>query len=185
MASASKTPNLDLPQWVAEEKPERTDFNAAFLAIDGAVQDNADDIAGIVAAVPACQVYRSSAQSIPTAELTTVTLNAIRYDPYNMFASPKITITKPGVYAISANMQFASNATGIRSLRILLNGSTILGMSQTPASSGATTVITASTINNLAAGDYIELSAYQTSGGNLDVQYTAAVSPNLSVARIG
>ena len=37
MASASKTPNLNLPQWVGAEKPERTDFNAAFDAIDGSV----------------------------------------------------------------------------------------------------------------------------------------------------
>ena len=36
MASASKTPNLNLPQWVGTEKPERTDFNAAFDAIDNA-----------------------------------------------------------------------------------------------------------------------------------------------------
>ena len=35
MASASKTPNLNLPQWVASEKPEMADFNAAFLALDG------------------------------------------------------------------------------------------------------------------------------------------------------
>ena len=34
MASASKTPNLNLPQWVETEKPERTDFNTAFDAID-------------------------------------------------------------------------------------------------------------------------------------------------------
>ena len=34
MASASKTPNLNLPQWVGTEKPERTDFSAAFDAID-------------------------------------------------------------------------------------------------------------------------------------------------------
>ena len=34
MASASKTPNLNLPQWLETEKPERTDFNAAFDAID-------------------------------------------------------------------------------------------------------------------------------------------------------
>ena len=37
MASASKTPNLNLPQWVGTEKPERTDFNAAFDAIDTTV----------------------------------------------------------------------------------------------------------------------------------------------------
>lgn len=34
MASASKTPNLNLPQWVGTEKPERTDFNAAMGIID-------------------------------------------------------------------------------------------------------------------------------------------------------
>ena len=37
MASASKTPNLNLPQWVGTEKPERTDLNAAFDAIDTTV----------------------------------------------------------------------------------------------------------------------------------------------------
>ena len=37
MASASKTPNLNLPQWVETEKPERTDFNAAFDALDVAL----------------------------------------------------------------------------------------------------------------------------------------------------
>lgn len=37
MAAAAKTPNLNLPQWVATEKPERTDFNAALSAIDGAI----------------------------------------------------------------------------------------------------------------------------------------------------
>ena len=35
MSSAATTPNLGLPQWVAGEKPERADFNAAFLALDG------------------------------------------------------------------------------------------------------------------------------------------------------
>ena len=41
MASASKTPNLNLPQWVGTEKPERTDFNAAFDAIDDHVAESA------------------------------------------------------------------------------------------------------------------------------------------------
>ena len=34
MASAATTSNLGLPQWVGTEKPERTDFNTAFDAID-------------------------------------------------------------------------------------------------------------------------------------------------------
>ena len=43
MASASKTPNLNLPQWVGTEKPERTDFNAAFDAIDDHVAESVID----------------------------------------------------------------------------------------------------------------------------------------------
>lgn len=39
MASAARTPNLSLPQWTAGEKPERTDFNAAFLALDNDAMD--------------------------------------------------------------------------------------------------------------------------------------------------
>ena len=45
MASASKTPNLNLPQWVGTEKPERTDFNAAFDAIDTTVASHLAEIA--------------------------------------------------------------------------------------------------------------------------------------------
>lgn len=45
MASASKTPNLNLPQWVGTEKPERTDFNAAFDAIDTTVASSLAEFA--------------------------------------------------------------------------------------------------------------------------------------------
>ena len=45
MASAATTPNLDLPQWVETEKPERTDFNAAFDAIDTTVASHLADTA--------------------------------------------------------------------------------------------------------------------------------------------
>lgn len=37
MASAATTSNLGLPQWVETEKPQRTDFNTAFDAIDDAI----------------------------------------------------------------------------------------------------------------------------------------------------
>lgn len=39
MSSASKTPNLNLPQWVATEKPEMADFNGAFNTIDGNINN--------------------------------------------------------------------------------------------------------------------------------------------------
>lgn len=45
MAATNSTTNLGLPQWVATDKPERTDFNAAFDAIDTTVAAHlADDV---------------------------------------------------------------------------------------------------------------------------------------------
>jgi hypothetical protein len=37
MAYSNQTPALGLPQWEGTDPPERTDYNDAFLAIDGAV----------------------------------------------------------------------------------------------------------------------------------------------------
>lgn len=43
MASTNKTPNYDLPQWVAADKPTFLgDMNAAFLDIDTAMHENAE-----------------------------------------------------------------------------------------------------------------------------------------------
>ena len=43
MASTNKTPNYDLPQWVAADKPTFLgDMNAAFLEIDTAMHENAE-----------------------------------------------------------------------------------------------------------------------------------------------
>ena len=41
----TETQNLHLPQWEAEDRIMRTDFNAAFAALDTAVKNNADAIA--------------------------------------------------------------------------------------------------------------------------------------------
>lgn len=43
MSSASKTPNLNLPQWAANEKPEQTDFNSAFGTIDSLIDSGSNE----------------------------------------------------------------------------------------------------------------------------------------------
>ncbi len=48
MSYTNKTPNLNLPQWVGTEKPERTDFNAAFDAIDTEVTATNTSIANFL-----------------------------------------------------------------------------------------------------------------------------------------
>ena len=84
----------------------------------------------------------------------------------------KITIKTTGKYIITSNMSWATNATGIRAAYITKNGSSFspLVESQVSAASASTTQLSVSSIVSLAAGDTIELRAYQTSGGNLNIE---------------
>lgn len=54
----------------------------------------------------------------------------------------------------------------------------------TTAISGAATRLSVSTTEYLAAGDYVELLAYQSSGGALDVDYEDACSPYFTMAMV-
>lgn len=66
MASASKTPNLNLPQWVGTEKPERTDFNAAFDEIDTTVASHLAE--SVTYTTNASRTPASGIQTIPLLE---------------------------------------------------------------------------------------------------------------------
>jgi hypothetical protein len=108
------------------------------------------------------------------------------YDPKSWFdnANDRITIGQAGFYTISANVGFASNATGRRLVQIYVNGSDRGGV-QVAALSGATTILSASTNVYLAVNDYVEVFALQQSGGALNTVSVTGVYPSLSVGRIG
>jgi hypothetical protein len=80
---------------------------------------------------------------------------------------------------------FAQNATGIRGIQIRLNGSTLLASNFVVAFTGASTDVMAVTHYNLAANDYVELLAYQNSGGALNASLGANYSPEFMIARLG
>jgi hypothetical protein len=116
--------------------------------------------------------------------LTTATATAISFGASDTevfdtssFHSPtsdnsRITIPTGlgGKYAVVAGIQYATNATGMRYCSIYKNGA-IEAVQRTPANSVslAGTLLTASTIISLSAGDYVELYGFQNSGGNLNV----------------
>jgi hypothetical protein len=108
------------------------------------------------------------------------------YDPKNWFsnANDRIVIGQAGFYTISANVGFATNATGRRLVQIYVNGSDRGGV-QVAALSGATTILSVSTNVYLAATDYVEVFALQQSGGALNTVSVTGVYPALSVGRIG
>jgi hypothetical protein len=81
----------------------------------------------------------------------------------------RITIETAGKYLVGAYLQFVANATGVRVVSILLNGSTISGDQRVTAGAGVTTNITPVALLDLAVGDYVEVLVFQNSGVSLNV----------------
>lgn len=123
-----------------------------------------------------CSAYHNTTESISSATWTSASLNSEDYDVGTMHdtVTNNSRITVPtnggGLYLITASVSFAANATGIRSTRIRKNGSTLLlqGTSSTIGGS-ITPLIPLSTVASLNATDYIEVQAYQDSGGALNI----------------
>ena len=143
----------------------------------------------------AARVYRSTNQAITdgaTGGWQAISFSAERYDTDGMWTAlpnpTRLTVATPGIYEISGNLRFASDGagTGIRSVRIYLNGTTsIANAKQHTPSASQTDFFNLSTQYELAANDYLELQVYQTSGGNLNVDTSGNTSPEFMMARVG
>lgn len=135
--------------------------------------------------VPACSAYISSAQSVPSSTVTAIALNAEDYDTDSMHDvstnNSRITCKTAGLYAISAQVEFASNATGVRQIFVSKNGTQAASLIFPNMGSVTNTQINASFPPiSLSVNDYIELNVWQNSGGSLNV------SPaRLAVVRVG
>jgi hypothetical protein len=123
----------------------------------------------------ACRVARSIAQSIPdlTVPNTTIVFDTVDFDSDNMYSidnPSRIVVPSDGVYQIFGQVVFnKQGAAGARSLHIVLNGSINIG-SQVTTSNGINTYgLNAGNIYKFKKGDYVEMKAYQVSGGALDV----------------
>ncbi len=129
-----------------------------------------------LAAAPACLVYHSTTQSVANTTWTSLTFDSETEDTdaFHSTGTNPTRLTIPsglgGLYLLVASFNFASNATGMRLARFLKNGTTqVPAVDYRPAISGDGTFLTISTLTRLAAGDYVELQGYQSSGGSLNV----------------
>lgn len=131
---------------------------------------------------PACRAYNNANISHSSSgSYQFLTFNSERKDTDTMHSTSsntgRITATTAGFYEIGGCVEFASNATGLRGLEIRLNGSTVIVTTDVAAISGAGTDLNVSTMYQLAAADYVELGAYQSSGGTLNVSAVGNYSP--------
>ena len=121
-------------------------------------------------------VKNNGAQTISNATFSYVTFNLENFDT-NGFHSTSVDtdrITIPtgfgGKYLIQAQARFAANTTGFRRFDVELGATgASLSVSIVAPVNGSSTTGTLGSVFDLAAGDYIRLSVYQNSGGNLDI----------------
>ncbi len=130
-----------------------------------------------------CSLYKSAAQSIANDSSTTITWDSENYDTDSLHSTvtntSRITIPtgKGGKWLFTGCMAFASNGTKVRRANLVVNGTTSylpIAQQATAATDGDSTHGTFAWPLNLVAGDYVEMQAYQNSGGSLDFK-TASV----------
>lgn len=138
----------------------------------------------------ACRAYNNvDFTHNSTGNYLAITLNADRLDPYGMHNvssnTSRITILYGGWYLITGHAVFEANATGFRRLGLRVDGSAYIAATNHVAASGSeASYLTVSTLYYLAASSYVELMAYQNSGGNLDITASGNFSPEFAVMRL-
>lgn len=116
----------------------------------------------------------TAGQTIPNATETAITLNSENFDTNsihdNSTNSTRLTCKTAGKYIITGQINFTGNATGLREAQIRVNGTTSIASDNRVAGDTNDRAVSVSTIYELAVNDYIELYAYQSSGGDLIIK---------------
>jgi hypothetical protein len=140
--------------------------------------------------VPSARVRRTTAQSIVNGTMSVVGFDTVDHDTNTLWssgASSRLTIKTPGLYLVSANVDWVNNAAGSRDCWVQRNGNSLDRVAETmggPATTGDSRQNLASVVR-LAAGDYLELGVYQGSGGALNITPATNESNLLTATWLG
>lgn len=149
--------------------------------------DHRDNL-NFLANPPGARVYNSVAISIATGTSTVLTFDSERYDNDaihdTVTNSGRLTCKTAGRYSITGHVDWAANGTGHRVCSIRLNGTTNIASDGKPASA-ASTRHAVPALYSLAVNDYVELLVFQDTGGALNVNATAAMSPEFAMQWVG
>ena len=123
-----------------------------------------------------CGVKKTTDQSLSNSTYTVVSWDSENFDTNTMHDNAtnntRITIPtgKSGYYLLTGGIAFNSNGTGNRIVRVYKNGADLRWLSSVAAANtGNFTIVPFSQTFSLTAADYLEIYAYQTSGGALSV----------------
>jgi hypothetical protein len=127
--------------------------------------------------------HNSAVQSLANATYVALILNVDDFQVGTLHSTStnntRVTVATTGAYLFVGSVLFAANATGLRTLALRINGgTTYLALLYFPTNGAANPLgVQVVGFGSLTAGDYIELLAYQDSGGALN-SGDAATRPN-------
>jgi hypothetical protein len=153
------------------------------------VDAHKDLATGVHALDKSCRLWNNAAQSIPAATPTAITFNTEKWDTDGMHDlvsnTDRITCKTAGKYMVVGAIEFDTSGTGNRQLYIYLNGSAlqIYAIEWTPQASNSQ-LLTIFCAVDLAVNDYLQLKAYQNSGGPLDSRVNDPYTPQFAAFRI-
>jgi len=134
-----------------------------------------------------CKVYNNADVSIANNSSTILAFNSESYDTDSMHDNTtnnsRVTIKTAGKYVVVGFIKWSSNSTGRRQISIMVNGSqkeTIEDSSNTAHHHYQQVVAEMS----LSVNDYLELQAYQNSGGALDSLTMNSIYPGLAAMKV-
>ncbi len=134
------------------------------------------------------RAFNSGNVSVPNTAWTIITLNSEHWDHNDLHSTVsntgRLTAAVDGLYLIVAQIRWASNGSGIRGLRIELNGTTEIGKVQDDPSGAGATIQDATTIYPLDAGEYVQMLGFQTSGGSLNTDRIVDHAPEFMMIRL-
>lgn len=122
-----------------------------------------------------CGAFHNTTQSVANATWTAAAFNSEILDTSNLHDTAtntdRINVPRTGKYRITAQAEFAGNATGYRQARITVNGSALARSTKIIPNNGASLEAQAGIeiYALLTAGDIVRLEAYQDSGGALNL----------------
>jgi hypothetical protein len=132
---------------------------------------------------PAALASHGSAQAIADATPTTLAFGAESYDQDGLGTSTihdnstnnsRLTCRVAWIYHVWWSFDFAPDATGYRYASVLKNGSLVRLLWVAPLGGGAQTPMEGERTIALAVNDYVQVQAYQGSGGSLNVEAGAS-----------
>lgn len=151
----------------------------------------------IDSAICGARVYNSANISVANAAWTALTFDTERWDLFDDAASTfhstvsntgRITVPTnlDGYYLIGGHVEFASNTTGQRGIRIThSSGPTVIAAQVVDAVGAVAQGLSVTTLWSMAATNYVTLEVYQSSGGALNALNTNAYSPEFWMVRVG